>query len=345
MDIIRRPRRMRRSAAIRDLIAETRVTTDDLVAPLFLKESGEPEPIASLAGQARLNPTDMKKELSVLEDLGVKGVALFPVFPAEIKDQEGSVALDGENYFYQTLHELKTTFPEMVFFIDVALDPYTSHGHDGVLEQPDEDEVESNPSSSSSPALAVDNDATVEILVQMSVLIAETGIDFVAPSDMMDGRVGAIRDGLDISGFPETGILSYAAKFNSACYGPFRDAVGSNQETYVDKSGYQLNPANRREAIADAMLDVEEGADILMVKPAAWYLDVLYDLRDTTNDVPLAAYQVSGEYAMIQSAAANGMINLERGMTESLLAIKRAGADFIFTYFAKQMAETLNQSS
>jgi porphobilinogen synthase len=313
------------------------VTVDDLVAPLFLKPSGPPEPITSLPGQARLNPDDMAGQLGELRDLGIRGVALFPVMPSDLKDDQGSAALSPDNFFYAALRDLKQAYRDLVFFIDVALDPYTTHGHDGVLNAAGE----------------VDNDETVERLTDMAVLLAETGIDFVAPSDMMDGRVGAIREAFEAGGFSNTGILSYAAKFNSACYGPFREAVGSSKShrpspegygatgdsdgPYLDKSTYQLDPANRREAVADALLDEDEGADILMVKPASWYLDILSDLSAVT-DLPLAAYQVSGEYAMIQLAAEKGVMDLERGMAESLIAIKRAGADIIFTYFAGEFA-------
>jgi porphobilinogen synthase len=337
MELGRRPRRLRASAARRDLVRETLVTVDDLVAPLFLKPSGPPEPITSLPGQARLNPDDMAGQLGELRDLGIRGVALFPVMPSDLKDDQGSAALSPDNFFYAALRDLKQAHPDLVFFIDVALDPYTSHGHDGVLNAAGE----------------VDNDETVERLTDMAVLLAETGIDFVAPSDMMDGRVGAIREAFEAGGFSNTGILSYAAKFNSACYGPFREAVGSSKShppspegygatgdsdgPYLDKSTYQLDPANRREAVADALLDEDEGADILMVKPASWYLDILSDLSAVT-DLPLAAYQVSGEYAMIQLAAEKGVMDLERGMAESLIAIKRAGADIIFTYFAGEFA-------
>lgn len=334
MELARRPRRLRRTTAIRDLVRENTVAVSDCVAPLFLKPSGPPEAIESLPGQERFNPEDMAAELADLRDHGIRGVALFPVMPPEAKDERGTAALAGDNFFYPALRQLKKAYPDLVFFIDVALDPYTTHGHDGIL----------NTSGD------VDNDETVVRLVEMALLLAETGVDFVAPSDMMDGRIGSIREALEAGGFVDTGILSYAAKFNSACYGPFRDAVGSGQraeisgrrsegggKSYLDKSTYQLDPANRREAVADALLDEEEGADILMVKPAGWYLDVLADLSVAT-DLPLAAYQVSGEYAMIHLAADRGVMDLQRGMNESLTAIKRAGADLIFTYFAKDFA-------
>ena len=320
---IRRPRRNRRSPGIRSLLAETTVTAHDLVAPLFVKESGKPEDITSLPGNRRLNSDDLLHECEVLLKLGIKAVALFPCIDNSLKNNQGSEALNAGNLLNSTVRLLKKKLPEMTLITDIALDPYTEHGHDGLLNAQGD----------------VENDTTVEVLARMAVLQAEAGVDYVAPSDMMDGRVLAIRRALDAEKLTGTGILAYSAKFASAYYGPFRDAVGSNRPagTYLDKRTYQLNPANSREALLDALLDEQEGADILMVKPAGVYLDILAELRKRTR-LPLAAYQVSGEYAQIHAAAARGWLDLDAVMAESLLAIKRAGADLIFTYFARAFA-------
>jgi porphobilinogen synthase len=282
-----------------------------------------------MPGVFRLSPEQLVTECLTLSKLGIHAVALFPCLPATSKDAAGTEALDPENLLCRTLRLLKKSVPEITLITDVALDPYTSHGHDGVLDEKRE----------------VDNDRTVEILSRMAVLQARAGADVVAPSDMMDGRVGAIRHALDLAGFTQTVILAYSAKFASAYYGPFREAVGSKTAAGMpplDKRGYQLNPANAREAMVEARLDQEEGADILMVKPAGPYLDIIQRLRQET-DLPLAAYQVSGEYAQIQAAALQGWLDLEKTRDESLLSIKRAGADMILTYFAKDMAEALRQ--
>jgi porphobilinogen synthase len=324
MNLPRRPRRNRKNSAVRSLFEETTLLPRDLVQPLFLLDSKDArEPIASLPGIERLGLNPMKQECELLQSLGIRGIALFPVFDAGLKDDQASVALDAGNYFYRSLRELKQSFPDLVFFVDVALDPYTSHGHDGLLTNDGE----------------VANDETVEILTKISCLLADTGIDYVAPSDMMDGRIGAIRSALDADGFTATGIMAYAAKFASACYGPFRDAVGSTVSgAYLDKKSYQLNPANSREALLELWLDADEGADVVMVKPASWYSDIIAAARAELT-IPVAAYQVSGEYAMIHAAAEKGWMDLERGSTESLLGIRRAGADVIFTYFARNWAQ------
>jgi len=254
-------------------------------------------------------------------------VALFPVTPPEKKDAGGSEALNPDCLVLRAVREIKSKCPELIVITDVALDPYTSHGHDGVLNDGGTD---------------VDNDATVEILAAMAVKQAEAGVDWVAPSDMMDGRVGAIRAALDEAGHTDVVILSYAVKFASAFYGPFRDAVGSQSaagKSYIDKRTYQLNPANVRESLVEAALDEDEGADILMVKPAGAYLDIISEVAQNT-DLPVAAYQVSGEYAQIHAAAQNGWLDYEKTRDESLLAIKRAGADLILTYFAREVAES-----
>lgn len=271
----------------------------------------------------------MKRECAVLQASGLQGIALFPVMNPSLKNPEGSTALDSKNFFFPALKELKKTFPDFCFFVDVALDPYTSHGHDGILNDQGE----------------VDNDRTVEILCQIANRLAETGIDYVAPSDMMDGRIEAIRSTLDQSGYTSTGIMAYAAKFASSCYGPFRHAVGSEQASgYLDKKTYQLSCSNRREAARELQLDEIEGADILMVKPAGWYGDILCRARQTTR-LPLAAYQVSGEFSMIHAAAERGWIDLEVARLESLTAIKRSGADVIFSYFAKSWSAAFPPTS
>lgn len=323
----RRFRRLRSSAFVRDLVRETAVSARDLVAPLFIKPEGRPEPIPSLPGMARLNPEDAALECRDLQRLGLRAVALFPCVPAHLKSTDATAALDPETFFHKALRMLRLAVPKMVLICDVALDPYTTHGHDGVL-GPDGD---------------VDNDRTVDILARMAVLQAQLGVDWVAPSDMMDGRVAALRSALDSAGHTRTAILAYAAKFASAYYGPFRDAVGSKKfGDSIDKRTYQIEPANARQAVADALLDEAEGADLLMVKPAGLYLDVLHALRSRSS-LPLAAYQVSGEYAQIHAAAEKGWLDLDRARDESLLAIKRAGADIIFTYFAKSMAQRLQE--
>ena len=325
----RRPRRLRRSAAVRSLVSETRLTADDLVMPLFVVDGeGDPQPIESMPGQSRLCLQDLVVKCEQLALRGIRAVALFPCLEPSLRDETGSEALNPDTLVLRAVRAVKQNVPELVIITDVALDPYTNHGHDGLL---NEDQTD------------VDNDRTVEILVRMASLNAEVGVDFVAPSDMMDGRVGAIRAGLDKDGFTQTGILAYSAKFASAYYGPFRDAVGSAQAArthLLDKKTYQLDPANRREARIETILDEAEGADILMVKPAGPYLDIIRDLRERT-DLPVAAYQVSGEYAQIHAAARMGWLDLDKTRDESLLSIKRAGADIILTYFAGDVALAL----
>ncbi|MCW5559487.1 MAG: porphobilinogen synthase, partial [Verrucomicrobiae bacterium] len=319
---LRRPRRLRRNSAIRALVEETRVSPSDLIAPLFVTEGGgAPQPVDSMPGVVRWPLEAIAEEARSLAGLGIPGVALFPVTDPQLKDDRGSAALDPDGLVPRAVRRLKAAVPGLLVFTDLALDPFTRHGHDGLLTPQGHD---------------VDNDGTVEVLARMAVLHAGVGADFVAPSDMMDGRVRAIRIALDAAGHGATGILAYAAKFASAFYGPFRDAVGSASAAgtrALDKRTYQLNPANRREAIADALLDEAEGADVLMVKPAGPYLDVIAALREATR-LPVAAYQVSGEYAQLQAAARLGWLDLDRIRDESLLAIKRAGADIILTYFA-----------
>jgi porphobilinogen synthase len=329
LDLLRRPRRNRQSAAIRALVRETRVHSDDLIQPYFVKDGeGKPEPIGSMPGIDRLSVKSLIKDVEQLVESGVRGVALFPQIDPALKDARGKYAVAKKNWFFAAIHQLKAAIPEVLIVADVALDPYTSHGHDGVLDPATGD---------------VANDETVHILTHYATSLAEAGADIVAPSDMMDGRIGAIRDELDREGFTQTSILAYAVKFASAYYGPFRDAVGSSAAAgtpSLDKRSYQLDPANLREAIMEARLDEDQGADILMVKPAGLYLDVINAVRASTT-LPVAAYQVSGEYAQIQAAARAGWLDLEKARDESLLAIKRSGADIILTYFARDVAKKL----
>lgn len=329
LDLPSRPRRLRRTASLRAMVEETVLRPADFIAPLFVVEGkGRPEPIASMPGVSRLSIRDLVKECRELKKLGVPAVALFPKLDPKLKDADGTQALNRDTLVLRAVRAVKDAVPELTVITDVALDPYTSHGHDGVLNAAKDN---------------VANDATVAILREMAVLQAEAGVDLVAPSDMMDGRVGAIRQALDAAGYTDTGILAYSAKYNSAYYGPFRDAVGSAQAAgtqLLSKATYQMNPANRREAIEEVLLDVAEGADIVMVKPAGLYLDIIREVRNATNR-PVAAYQISGEYAQIHAAAKLGWLDLARCRHESLLAIKRAGADLILTYFAKDMAKLM----
>ncbi len=331
LDLTQRPRRLRRTASLRALVEGTVLRPQNFIAPLFVVDGkGRPEPIASMPGVLRHSIADLVKECRALAKLGVPAVALFPKLDARLKDTEGSAALREDALVLRAVRAVKKAVPGLTVMTDIALDPYTTHGHDGVLTADGSD---------------VDNDRTVGILVKMAVLHARAGVDFVAPSDMMDGRVGAIRRALDAAGCTQTGIMAYSAKFASAYYGPFREAVGSAKAAgtpALDKRTYQLNPANRREAFTEVALDGAEGADIVMVKPAGPYLDIIRDVRQRTNK-PVAAYQVSGEYAQIHAAAQRGWLDLEACRLESLLAIKRAGADMILTYFAKDVAIALGR--
>lgn len=313
------------------MVEETVLRPADFIAPLFVVEGrAVPEEISSMPGVFRLNIADLVKECRALHKVGVPSVALFPKLDPKLKDDEGTEALNEDALVLRAVRAVKKAVPELTVVTDVALDPYTSHGHDGVLNASRDD---------------VENDRTVEILSRMAVLQARAGVDIVAPSDMMDGRVGAIRRALDQAEFTGTGIMAYSAKYNSAYYGPFREAVGSAKAAgtrLLSKATYQMNPANRREAIAEALLDEAEGADIVMVKPAGLYLDIIRDVREATRK-PVAAYQISGEYAQIHAAARLGWLDLARCRHESLLAIKRAGADLILTYFAREMAVELGR--
>lgn len=327
LDLTRRPRRMRRTASLRALASETEVLPQHLIQPVFVIEGeGAPETIDSMPGISRLSIKDTVAECRELYGLGVSGVALFPKLDESLKSDDAREALNPNTLVLRAIRAVKAAVPELTVITDLALDPYTEHGHDGLWDAAAQD---------------LANDATVEVLTEMAVLAAEAGVDMVAPSDMMDGRVGAIRSALDDNDFEKTAIMAYSAKFASALYGPFRDAVGSASSAgshNLNKRSYQLNPANRREALVEIALDEEEGADVLMVKPAGPYLDIIREVREET-ELPLAAYQVSGEYAQIMAAAEKGWLDLERCRNESLLAIRRAGADMILTYFAKAFVQ------
>jgi len=321
-----RPRRLRKNDAVRALVRETSVQVTDLIQPLFVIDGeGPPEPIGSMPGQFRHTISGLCQECRELHELGIQAVALFPSLDASLKSEDGAESCHEQTLVLRAIRSIKQAVPGLQLISDIALDPYTTHGHDGVLTADGTD---------------VDNDRTVEILSRMAVLNAEAGADFVAPSDMMDGRVQAIREALDEEGHSRCGIIAYSAKYNSAYYAPFRDAVGSSTAAgtkLLSKAGYQLDPANVRQAERELVLDELEGADILMVKPAGPYLDIIRLARESST-LPIAAYQVSGEYAQIHAAAQLGWLDLKRCRDESLLAIKRAGADLILTYFAKDLA-------
>ncbi len=320
----RRMRRLRRTPALRRLVAETRLSVDDLVAPLFVREGiDEPRPISSLPGVVQHTRESLRKEVAELADLGVPAVIIFGV-PAT-KDAEGSGAWDPDGIVQVALRDLRDEVGDrLVLMADLCLDEYTDHGHCGVLR----------------PDGTVDNDATLERYAAAAVAQAEAGADVVAPSGMMDGQVAAIRTGLDGAGHGETAILAYAAKYASALYGPFREAVDVTIAGGGDRKAYQQDPANRREALEEVRLDVAEGADLVMVKPALAYLDVIAAVRDRV-DLPVAAYHVSGEYAMVAAAAERGWIDGDAVALEHLTAIRRAGADVILTYWARAVAEGL----
>lgn len=330
LDLVHRPRRLRQTQSLRDLVEETDLKVSKLIQPLFVIEGDSTrEPVASMPGIERLSIDLLIKECESLIELGIGGVALFPKIDTALKCNMGREALNPSSLIYRAIKALRERFPELTIIADLALDPYTIDGHDGIVEI-----------GSQSPL----NDVTVDILAEMAVLAADAGATMVAPSDMMDGRVGVIRKTLDANAFESVLILSYAAKYASAFYGPFRDAVGSvslEEGAKIDKRSYQLNPANRREALLETNLDELEGADILMVKPAGPYLDIIREVRDSTI-LPIAAYQVSGEYAQIMAASEKGWLDLKACRDESLLAIRRAGADMILTYFAKAYALELN---
>ena len=326
-----RLRRNRRDAWTRRLVAENVLTVGDLIWPVFVIEgSGETRPVGSMPGQSRVTVDRLAAHVEDAVALGLPAIALFPVTPAEAKDAEGAEALNPDNLICRAARELKRAFPEVGLVGDVALDPYTDHGHDGVLRDAHDGPY-------------VHNDDSVSVLVRQAVNQAEAGIDVIAPSDMMDGRVGAIRRALDADGFIDTRIMSYAAKYASAFYGPFREALGSGGALRGDKKTYQMDPANSDEALREVAMDLAEGADMVMVKPGMPYLDIVRRVKDRFG-VPTFAYQVSGEYAMIAAAAQNGWIDRERAMMESLMAFKRAGANGVLTYFAPEAARLLRNA-
>ena len=320
----RRLRRMRRTPWTRALVRETRLTVDDLIWPLFVMDGeARSEPVSSMPGVSRHTVDRVVREAERAAALGIPMIALFPFTDPDKRDPEGSEALNDGNLVCRACRAVKNAVPEIGIMTDVALDPYTSHGHDGLLD-----------------GETILNDETVEVLCRQAVLQARAGSDVIGPSDMMDGRIGAIRDALAHAGQHDTILLSYAAKYASAFYGPFRDAVGSAGTLKGDKRTYQMDPSNIAEALREARSDAAEGADMLMVKPGLPYLDVLAAVRRETG-LPTAAYQVSGEYAMLHAAAERGWLDLERTAIESLQAFKRAGADAILTYFAPVVAERL----
>ncbi|HEY9008548.1 MAG TPA: porphobilinogen synthase [Ohtaekwangia sp.] len=320
----RRPRRNRKSAAIRAMVEETRVTTDDLIFPLFLIDGkNQKTEVNSMPGIFRLSADLMLKEIEECMKLGIRAFDIFPAVEDQYKDKIATRSYDSNFFYLRALREIKKQFPEACIMTDVAMDPYSSDGHDGLVKDG-----------------KILNDETLEILGKMALAQAETGIDILGPSDMMDGRVGYLRNVLDANGFTEVSIMSYTAKYASGFYNPFRDALDSAPK-FGDKKTYQMNPANRQEALIEAQLDTEEGADFLMVKPALAYLDIIRLLKDNSS-LPIAAYNVSGEYSMVKAAALKGWLDGERVMKETLLSMKRAGADIILTYFAKEFAALAN---
>lgn len=313
---------------MRALVQETRLHHSDLIYPLFVTEgSKRQEPIASMPGIFRFSLDLIMREVEKALRLHIPAVALFPVIPKELKDFLGSEAINQEGIMPQTIHALKKAFPDLCVIGDVALNPYTSHGHDGIVNENGE----------------ILNDETVRLLGQMALIQAEAGVDMVAPSDMMDGRVGFLRHVLDQGGYYSVAIHAYTAKYASAFYGPFREALSSHL-AFGDKKTYQMNPANYREAILETLLDEKEGADMIMIKPALPCLDVIAKVREVTC-LPVSAYQVSGEYAMIMAAAQNGWLHREKAFWESMMCIKRAGADMIFTYAAPMIAEMITSGA
>lgn len=323
LDLLQRPRRNRKSPAVRGFAKETDLSPRHLIQPLFVHEHSERYPIPSMPGCARLGDEDVYREAETALELGIPAVVLFPAVDEGQKSPDGREATNPEGLVPRLLRGLKRRFPELALVTDVALDPYSTEGHDGLVAQDGR----------------ILNDETVEILVEQATVQADAGADVIAPSDMMDGRVGAIRKGLDAAGHTEVSIMSYTAKYASAFYGPFRDALESAPKS-GDKKTYQMDPANLREALREVRLDEAEGADLVMVKPALPYLDVIRALRETT-ELPVAAYQVSGEYAMLEAAAQKGWLDKPKVVLESLTAIRRAGASAILTYFAPQAARWL----
>jgi len=318
MYLQRRNRILRQSSVIRDLVTETRLSANDFIVPLFIVEGDNiKQEISSMPGYYRLSIDLTVKEVKELWSMGLKSVLLFVKSKDELKDNKGTEALNPNGLMQRSIKAIKDAVPEMLVMTDVALDPYSSYGHDGIVENNE-----------------IVNDATVDVLARMSVSHAQAGADFVAPSDMMDGRISAIRQALEENNFTKTGIMSYSAKYASCFYGPFRDALDS-APGFGDKKTYQMNYANRIEAIKETLMDIEEGADIVMIKPALSYLDIIREVKNAV-DIPVSAYNISGEYAMIRAAAKMGWLDEDKAILETLTSIKRAGADLIATYFAKQ---------
>ena len=316
-----RPRRNRKSSVIRNMIEETHLSVNDFIYPLFIVDGKNiKEEIPSMPNVYRWSLDLLLKELESCIKLGINSFVLFPAVNEQLKDKVASYSFHSENFYLKAIAKIKETFPEICLMSDVAMDPYSSDGHDGLVENGE-----------------IINDKTLPILAKMSIAQAQAGIDIIGPSDMMDGRVGLIRNELDNAGYQNTSIMSYTAKYASAFYGPFRDALDSAPKA-GDKKTYQMNPANKKEALIEAELDTIEGADFLMVKPALCYLDVIHLLK-SNFELPISAYNVSGEYAMIHAASKNGWLDYNSTFQESLLSIKRAGADVILTYFAKDFAK------
>ncbi|MBC7851337.1 MAG: porphobilinogen synthase [Chitinophagaceae bacterium] len=323
MYLQRRNRILRQSSAVRDLVAETRLSSNDFIVPLFIVEGeGIKQEIATMPDYYRLSLDTLVIEVRELWSMGLKSVLLFVKCDDARKDNLGTEALNADGLMQRSIRAIKNAVPEMLVMTDVALDPFSSFGHDGIVEKGE-----------------IVNDATVEVLAKMSVSHVAAGADFVAPSDMMDGRIGAIRSALEEAGYHKAGIMSYSAKYASCFYGPFRDALDS-APGFGDKKTYQMNYANRIEAIKETIMDVEEGADIVMVKPALAYLDIIREVKNAVT-VPVSVYNISGEYAMIKAAAKMGWLEEDKAILETLTAIKRAGADLIATYFAKQAVRLL----
>ncbi len=318
--MLRRPRRNRKSEAIREMVVETRLSKSDLIYPLFMVDGENiKQEVSSMPGIYRFSVDNLLHEISECSNLGIKSFCLFPAFEEKHKDKYASISSHPDNFYLRAIEKIKSEFPGVCVMTDVAMDPYSSDGHDGIVENGE-----------------ILNDETLEVLGKMSIAQAKAGADILGPSDMMDGRVEFIRELLDDEGFTGVSIMSYTAKYASAFYGPFRDALDSAPKS-GDKKTYQMNPANVKEALIEAELDELEGADMLMVKPALSYLDVIKELSNASN-LPIAAYNVSGEYAMIKAADQNGWLDGEKAMLEVLLSIRRAGAKIILTYFAKEFA-------
>ena len=324
MHLQRRNRILRQSSAIRNLVAETRLSPNDFIVPLFIIEgSNESTEIQSMPGYYRRTIDHTVKEVKELWSLGLQSVLLFVKSDDALKDNKGTEALNPNGLMQRSIKAIKDAVPDIVVMTDVALDPYSSYGHDGIVENGE-----------------IVNDPTVEVLAKMSVSHAAAGADFVAPSDMMDGRIAAIRSALEDNNYKKTGIMSYSAKYASCFYGPFRDALDS-APGFGDKKTYQMDYANRLEAIKETLMDVEEGADIVMIKPALSYLDIIREVKNAV-DIPVSAYNISGEYAMIKAAAKMGWLDQDKAILETLTSIKRAGADLIATYFAKEAVKLIS---